>query len=376
MSDNEKEQQVSAEEPVSKVETPEKGTETADQADDEKEVTPAKEMKESGEQEDEDQKKEEAVTSKITEEKSLDDVIAEKKSAGGNKGAKSKNNSAKAKQEGSGSVEKKSKENLLDMALDDLVKAERAEKRGKKGNGKRGKETRKNDRKDEERGMLNKRNSNWNKQGGARNYSSSKNSYGGNGGYNNGYGNGGYGGNNSYGGNKGAHGGNQGYNNSYGGGGYYADNNGGGNGGSYYDNGGYEQGAEKYGSSWADERYQPYGGKRARYEDGGKSDMPPARGRGQNSRGRKRPSSSRPRRERSRGNRHVVRVSNVPGGVEAEDLERAFQAAGRVEACHAVARKSGEFLVTYASLKDAESAINKYDGGTLNSSRIKVALCG
>lgn len=71
----------------------------------------------------------------------------------------------------------------------------------------------------------------------------------------------------------------------------------------------------------------------------------------------------------------MVRVSNVPEGIDAQDLERAFGQTGRINDCVGVRGRKGEFLVTYSNTRDAEAAIGKYDGGTLNQSKIKVALC-
>ena len=68
----------------------------------------------------------------------------------------------------------------------------------------------------------------------------------------------------------------------------------------------------------------------------------------------------------------TVRVSNVPRELSSGDIEEAFSQSGKVRKCRSTG--AGSFSVVFENEKDASDAIYRYDGGSLNGSKIRVEM--
>jgi RNA recognition motif-containing protein len=83
-------------------------------------------------------------------------------------------------------------------------------------------------------------------------------------------------------------------------------------------------------------------------------------------RGRRRTEES----QKPRGSK-TVKVTNVPYDLTWKDVKDAFQSAGSIERCDV---DKGTAWITFTDPRDAQDAVNNYDGGDMNGRRIKVVL--
>ena len=68
-------------------------------------------------------------------------------------------------------------------------------------------------------------------------------------------------------------------------------------------------------------------------------------------------------------NRKMIKVANIPYDLTWKDVKGALSDVGTIERCDV---ERGEATLTFASHKDAQRAIQTYDGGDMNGRKIRV----
>ncbi|CAD7935491.1 unnamed protein product [Amoebophrya sp. A120] len=296
---------------------------------------------------------------KVVEEKTLEDLIKDGKKNQKKPEKKEKAEPKEKKEDAPAADSGKKTEDKLAMSLDDVMKADKNAKKSNKSKGK-------NKKGDKKGGGENDVKKKFDKKGGSnsgRNYDRGTN-YGRRDSGKNDWYESDYYGKDWYGG--------------YGKGGgprdYYDDRRGGGK-DRYYDDYGYGPSNPRYGQPPPQNpRYQPYDAGQSR--GGGQPDYTRGYYKDEEQEKPSRRGNNRSSRDRGGNRAHcMIRVTNVPAQISGSDLRDAFQQCGRIESCDTVRGKTGEFVLTYTTQKDASSAIQKYDGGTLNQQKIKVQMC-